>query len=89
MGRACRRDMPCEGGNMSRTTEAAILKAGSEALKSQLQADYVAKQLEDAATRWDAQADAQPYAVGELKSYYRQKAANARARAKALREGKA
>jgi hypothetical protein len=68
---------------------ATAAQIGAAVLKEQIARQQVIKELEDAADRWDKAAMAQPVAVGELKSYYQEKAKNARARAAELRRRKA
>jgi hypothetical protein len=61
---------------------------GVTVLREQAMRGRLIKELEGAADRWEAAANAQPAAVSELKDYYRSKAASARQRARELREGK-
>ncbi|HTW00221.1 MAG TPA: hypothetical protein VMF87_07955 [Streptosporangiaceae bacterium] len=66
----------------------AAAEVGAAVLKEHLKRQELIRELEDAATRFEKQALDLPYNTGELVTYYRTKARNARARAAELREGK-
>ena len=62
-------------------------RVGNAVVKAQMARNKVAKDLEEAAARWDAQANAITTPVSELKDYYRSKSRSARDKAAALRRG--
>lgn len=66
-------------------TKAGATAVGARVLDEHFKREQLIEELETRADAYQAKADAQPYAVSEVKSFYKAKAAEARQRARELR----